>query len=140
MKNDKLIEQYRKEISKLRDSLTEKPKVSFTTKGIFMIEKTPVNINVIPTVQQCVEIAAYLADGSLAFNEANKQLGTDEPYLVEGYSIDDWYSDIKQRIALLRWQQEKTKLDKLDKKLEELLSEEAKANLTIKDIAKELGL
>lgn len=57
-----------------------------------------------------------------------------------GYSIEDWRDDFKTRITKINLKNEKEKLEKLEAKLEKLVSKEMREALELAAIEKELGL
>ena len=135
MNNDKTIEDYRKKIEDRRSKLGTKPKISYESNGILILNNTTTNINTLNTID-CRKILAEIL--LLKFGEGlvDKELGTE----VTEYLLDNYISDIKQKILVNSWQDEKKKLTAMDKKLAELLSDKAKTENAIKDITKELDL
>ena len=133
--NDKTIEDYRKKIETRRNKLGVKPNLSYESNGILILNNKTTNINILNTVD-CRKILAEIL--LLKFGEGlvDKELGTE----VIGYLLDNYISDIKQKILVNSWQEEKKKLTAMDKKLAELLSDKAKTENAIKDITKELDL
>lgn len=60
--------------------------------------------------------------------------------IISGYKITDWISDIKDFLAVKKYKAEKKKLDLLEKKLDNLLSEDKRTELEIDNIIGELDL
>ena len=58
---------------------------------------------------------------------------------LSGYSIDDWISDIKNKMEVLNVKNEIANLKRMEAKLDKLLSEDKKTELEIDDIAALLG-
>ena len=58
---------------------------------------------------------------------------------LSGYSIDDWISDIKNKMEVLNVKNEIANLKKMEAKLDKLLSEDKKTELELDDIAALLG-
>ena len=135
MNNDKTIEDYRKKIEDRRSKLGTKPKISYESNGVLILNNTTTNINTLNT-PDCRRILAEVL--LLKFGEklVSDELGTSVP----NYLFDDYIKDIKQRILVNSWQEEKKKLIVMDRKLTELLSDKAKTENAIKDITKELDL
>ena len=133
--NDKTIEDYRKKIETKRSKLGTKPKLSYESNGVLILNNKTTNINTLNTID-CRKILAEIL--LLKFGEGlvDKELGTE----VTEYLLDNYISDIKQKILVNSWQEEKKKLIAMDRKLAELLSDKAKTENAIKDITKELDL
>lgn len=140
MSNDKQIEDYRKKVEAKHKELGEKPNPRYITNQLLKLGDKAQNLNLLRSVKACVEVTRHLQVQVLAQDKANQLLGTDEKLELGGYSADDWVADLRARVDLLQWQEEKTKLDAMDKKLSNLLSEDAKTANAIADIANELGL
>ena len=60
-------------------------------------------------------------------------------FVISGYSIDDWITDIKNKFDITKTKAEIYNLKTMESKLDELLSEDKKAELEIDDIAALLG-
>ena len=58
---------------------------------------------------------------------------------LSGYSIDDWISDIKNKMEVLNVKNEIANLKRMEAKLDKLLSEDKKTELELNDIAALLG-
>lgn len=63
----------------------------------------------------------------------------DIDFVISGYSIDDWITDIKNKFDITKTKAEIYTLKKMESKLDELLSEDKKTELEIDDIAALLG-
>lgn len=57
-------------------------------------------------------------------------------YKYGGYSVEDWVADFKLRMSMINYNQEKKKLDSLQSKLKELVSQEVKTAEELEEIAK----
>ena len=60
-------------------------------------------------------------------------------FIISGYSIDDWITDIKNKFDITKTKAEIYNLKTMESKLDELLSEDKKTELEIDDIAALLG-
>lgn len=63
----------------------------------------------------------------------------DIDFVISGYSIDDWITDIKNKFDITKTKAEIYNLKTMESKLDELLSEDKKTELEIDDIAALLG-
>lgn len=59
----------------------------------------------------------------------------DIDFVISGYSIDDWITDIKNKFDITKAKAEIYNLKTMESKLDELLSEDKKTELEIDDIA-----
>ena len=59
----------------------------------------------------------------------------DIDFVISGYSIDDWITDIKDKFDITKTKAEIYNLKTMESKLDELLSEDKKTELEIDDIA-----
>ena len=63
----------------------------------------------------------------------------DIDFVISGYSIDDWITDLKNKFDIIKTKAEIYNLKTMESKLDELLSEDKKTELEIDDIAALLG-
>lgn len=133
--NDKTIEDYRKKIESKRSKLGTRPKVTFESNGVLILKDEAFNLNTLD-VYSCKRVLADILIYKLGVELVNNELNTNDPNDL----LDNYLHDIKQRIVSLIWHEDKKKLNAMDKKLSDLLSDKAKTENTIKDIGKELNL
>ncbi len=141
--NDKQIEQYRQAVESKREELGTEPRPAFITNQLLQLDPhdtAKLNLNLLNDEAKCVDAVRLLMLQVQAHDAANEALGTNLKLLIGGYSSDDWITDIKSRLTVIKWKAEKVKLDKMDKKLQALLSEDAKTKNAIADIVSELEL
>ena len=141
--NDKQIKQYRMAVDKKREEMGPEPRPSWITNQLLQLDphnQSKLNLNLLNDEAKCVDAVRLLMLQVQAHDAANEALGTNLKLVISGYSSDDWIADIKQRLEVIRWKDEKVKLGNMDKKLQALLSEDAKTANAISDIADELGL
>lgn len=141
--NDKQIEQYRQAVESKREELGTEPRPAFITNQLLQLDPhdtSKLNLNLLNDEAKCVDAVRLLMLQVQAHDAANEALGTNLKLLIGGYSSDDWIADIKSRLTVIKWKAEKVKLDKMDKKLQALLSEDAKTKNAIADIVNELEL
>lgn len=142
MSNDKQIEEYRKKVETKHKELGRMPSVSYVTNQILQIRPgtDKINLAVNNSVSACMDITRRILVELLTHKDANNLLGTSEELKFGEFTAQEWLDDIKARVSVILWKKEKAKLDKMDKKLATLLSEEAQTANAIADIAGELGL
>lgn len=141
--NDKQIEQYREAVENKREEMGAKPNPSWITNQLLQLDPhdtAKLNLNLLNDEAKCVDAVRLLMLQVQAHDAANEALSTNLKLMIGGYSSEDWITDIKSRLSIIQWNAEKVKLDKMDKKLQALLSEDAKTANAIADIASELDL
>ena len=62
----------------------------------------------------------------------------EEEFKISGFSTNDWITDLKAKHLLIGKKEEEEKLNKLETKLHNLLSQDKKIELEIDDISKEI--
>lgn len=141
MSNDAKIKEYREKIKAKRAELGEKPRPHYETNGLIVLpDNHKVNINLLSTVEACVDVVQQLLTKANAFNKANELLSTNIECTFGKYTLYQCVGDIKTRVHMIEWEAGKKTLDAMDRKLAELLSNDAKTEDTINNIAKELDL
>lgn len=61
------------------------------------------------------------------------------PFEVDGYTVKDWKTDLELRIAKITIKEKKEKLDILEKKLKNVMSEDQKRAAAFSEIMSELN-
>jgi TPP-dependent trihydroxycyclohexane-1,2-dione (THcHDO) dehydratase len=140
-KNDEVIKQLMAKVAEQKEALGVKPKVSWKTNGVFKFDdKRYFNINV-TDMQSLVEALAYMLQSSNTVLEAAKRLEVSFSVpMFGGYTVEEWEEDFKLRIAILKWEEKKKKLEETERKLAALVSEEARTEMELEKISKSLGL
>ena len=59
-----------------------------------------------------------------------------EDYKLDGFSLNDWMTDINNKLSIKNRKSEEEKLKKLESKLESMLSEDKKIELELNEISK----
>jgi hypothetical protein len=97
------------------------------------------NIQTITKLDELVSIMAFLMEKEFFFESANKELGTKVKFNWQGYTIDQWRSDIKTRINKVEITKKKKELEDLESRLNTIISPEVRRKMEIDAIAAELG-
>jgi hypothetical protein len=140
-KNDDLIKQLMAKVAEQKAALGAKPKVSWKTNGVFKFDDNKyLNINIVDA-QSLIEAMAYIIRVDGAFKEAAERLGFSSYGGADfnGYTSDEWESDFKLRISILKWEEKKKKLEETERKLAALVSEEARTEMELEKISKLLS-
>jgi hypothetical protein len=139
-KNDTRIKEMMATVAARREALGSRPKVSWQTNGMFKSISINFNINTVVDRDKLVEGLAIILATKAATAEAAKLLEVPEPkFEYYGYPLQDWITDFKTRISVITWDEQKVKLQEMENKLACLVSEEAKTEMALDDIAKSLG-
>lgn len=119
-----------------KNGLGTKPRASWNTNGIFKYrDGTFFNLNTVRDFQPLVEALASLLEKEIVHQEAATRLGVNvKPFVWDGFSILDWEADFKKRLEIINWEDKKTKLDETKKKLNSLVSDEAKTEMELENI------
>lgn len=143
MKNDAKIKDLLTKVENQREALGEKPRVAWRTNCLFELGGKKHNLNAINNFTILVEALAQMKnyfqsmqDAALSINLSLKEI---PPIEFAGYPIEDWEEDFKMRVKLIKWQEKKKQLEATEKKLRELVSEEAKTEMELQDIEKLLS-
>ena len=132
-KNDDRILELKEKIEKKKQGLSDKNK-RFVPVTNCIIELDGVTNNL--HTCDADKLALLLVKLSLYKKEAEN---LDINFVVSGYSIDDWITDIKNKFEVTKTKAEIYNLKTMESKLDGLLSEDKKTELEIDDIAALLG-
>lgn len=139
-KNDDKIKALLNKVETQQKDLGTKPKAAWQTNGIF---KYPdgrfFNLNTTQDTQTLVEALAILLEKQSCKKQAAERLGvSSKEFVWDNYPISDWEQDFKKRIEIINWNDKKNQLDETKKKLNCLVSEEAKTEMELADIENQL--
>lgn len=140
-KHDDKIRDLLARVEEQQAGLGNKPKVARLTNGIFKYKDgTFFNLNTVREAQPLIEALATMLERDNQVREAAKRLGAEpQPFVWDGHPIAEWEADFKNRLDILRWEEKKAKLDATKKKLNGLVSEEAKTEMELASIEHLLG-
>lgn len=92
------------------------------------------------SVEVVEEIATALVMFSEAREKARKRLDrTTTSDMVQGYSVDDWFSDLSKRLASIDIRTEEAQLAQLETRLNQVLSPEERRRIEVELLTRELG-
>jgi hypothetical protein len=137
-KNDEKIKQLMGLVDEKKAKLGKKPATTLKTNGVFKMfgDGRHTNINTINDMSLAVGIVKHLIMERKYIEEAEKLLGVDSGETTwDGYDVDEWIFDIKTRVSIIQYNEEKRKLAKLEKSLQNLISEDAKTEMELDNIA-----
>jgi len=128
--NDERILEMRKKIQEKKESIGKVKRFSPITNCILPILGQTLNINVL-SKDDLVRTLVMLN----SFRMSAKDLELLDALNHNGYNIEDWITDIKNKLDSISKKEEETKLKTMEKKLEKLLSDDKRTELEIDEIA-----
>jgi hypothetical protein len=122
------------ELEKLR------AKPSYNTNCSFQREPTSEKFNLrVLSTQDLVEVFSFLKMREFFTTKAQEELGlTPSKFIHQGHSIDEWKDDFKTLILQNKIKNESKDLEEKEKKLNLLISPDARRQLEIEALEKEL--
>ena len=128
-KNDERIMQLKETITKKREELAKKPtQFNPTTNCLLVLDKITYNLHVEDNTMLLLRLNLLVMSA--------KDLGINtSDIVISGYSLNDWMKDIKANIEVQNYKKKKNELDKLEKELTKLLSDDKQTELRIDEIA-----
>lgn len=121
----------------------QETKQSWKTKctiSIPSLSPTPINIQT-ATQGLVLSIGASLLVYQQTTAEAAKRLGIEEDVTeYNGSSIDDWFADLKKRVAVIGITEKRKSLAELEKRLDAIVSPEVRRQMELEALTKELAL
>jgi len=129
MTNDDKIMLLKSQIADKKKGLKTKKKFSPLTNCSIELDGVRLNLQVLNReglTHLLVKLNSYLLSAV--------DLGLDEEYVISGYVIDQWITDIKLKLEILKYEEEDRKLKVLENKLHVLLSNEKQVSLAIEEI------
>ena len=101
---------------------------------------TPVNVQVVASVNNLIEIAAELIARENSYVVASTRLGVDAPpFRFLGFSLQEWLNDIQTRVNKLQLTAKQQKYDALETRLNAIVSPELRAQMELKAIEDDLA-
>ncbi|GBG14812.1 secretin [Novimethylophilus kurashikiensis] len=126
----------RKEVDAL-DAQTKRP---WETNCSFKLEwaAVPVNLQTAP-LTMVLSLTAELVMRRSASAEAARILGLEDATItLSGFSYEAWEADFKKRVAIIRLQEKRKKLDDVEARLNQLVSPEKRREMELAAVEAEL--
>ena len=130
--NDSRILELKKQIQKKKEELGKSSRFSPITNCSIEIDGIRTNLNA-SNKEQLTFLLVKLHSYLLA--SADLEL---EPISISGYTLEEWITDIKSKVAVLSRKEEETKLKTMEDKLTKLLSDGKKVELELDEIESSL--
>lgn len=127
--NDIKIMELKKQIEDKKGKLNNTGKFVPVTNCSLELDGQRYNIQVLQKeqlIQLMIKINLYLISA--------KDLKLEEDYIISGYKVEDWITDMKAKLNILSKKDEERKLKVMEEKLDKLLSDEKKTELELNDI------
>lgn len=133
-KNDDRILELKKQIKTKEEELAKK-KARFVaiTNCILIFENENYNINVL-NEEQLILLATRINLYIMSAKELKLALPK-----FNGFELEDWITDIKNKLEVLAYKKEERELKEFQKKLDKLLSDEKRVELELDEIAASLA-
>lgn len=138
LSNDERILELKKQIEERKDGLKKNTKrFQPDTNCILNLDNVTYNLNVL-TQDELIHLAIKLNSLRLSAED----MGYDALFtpIINGYSIIEWLHDVNNKIEYNNYNEEKKKLNLLEKQLTALLSSDKQTELKIDELAKMLGV
>lgn len=109
----------------------------WTTTGVLNLPNLKLNLL---TAKESAIVSALADILSLKdyHSKAATMLNSKEKFSIDGYTLDDWKNDFESRINKIKLKNEKEKLEKLELRLKNIMSEDLKREIELDQIMKEL--
>jgi hypothetical protein len=137
MKRDEKTKAYIEEVKNKIATLSKKSNYAWNTNCVFNYNGEKINIHTCD-LTKLVSIATYLVMTKKCHDEACQELGVKTTFTYFGETYSNWMSDFRNRVEVLKIQEEKSKLEKMLNKLNGIISEELKAEMVLENIENEL--
>jgi hypothetical protein len=113
---------------------------SWKTNGTFRLFGATSSTNIQTAPKDVVgEIAVQVCLLSGAQTQAATQLGQPVQLKIQSYPADDWFADLRKRLATIDLRAEEEQLATLETRLNQVLSPEERRRIEVEMLAKELG-
>lgn len=133
-KNDKVILKMKADIAAEKDSLKKIKNFSPITNCSLELDGQRHNLHIL-THPAILMLLVKLN----ALRLSAEDLGLEKEFLISGYQLNDWITDLKGKLLVVGAKERETKLKAMEDKLHRLLSEDKKTELEIDSILKEFN-
>jgi hypothetical protein len=138
-KNDTVIKDLLAKVEQQKKDLGKKPRNVLSTNGLFKFEGQSFNINTVSVRSDLVDFLAFLISKEKAYGQACDRLGVTCEFRCGGYTTEEWEQDFQNRISVLDFNDKKKLLDSTQKRLDTLVSSEAKTEMELDRITAQLA-
>lgn len=135
VKNDEKILELKQLIEQAKKKYSEQKRFNPETCCIFELDGKRVNLNTIGVIDRLNELLIYFNTFRLSAIDLGLDVGL---YKINGFGVDQWMDDIKNRIEYIDYKEHLKLLEQKEKLLDELLSEDKKTELELLNIERML--
>jgi hypothetical protein len=125
--NDDKIKELLNQLNDKKNKLGKRERHVLETNGLLKIDDKSFNINTINNPNVIVELLANLISRENNYNEAAKRLNIQSQFTWNGYTIEQWETDFRNRKL--------KELKELENRLNSLISDDGKTSLEIDNIS-----
>jgi hypothetical protein len=130
MSTDETILKLKKDIEKKKNSLEIGKRFTPLTNCSLELDNIRYNLHTLD-----IQKLTYLIVVLNSYRLSAKDLGL-EDFVVSGFSVNDWITDIEAKLAQLNRSETERKLKGMESRLTQLLSNEKKVELEVEEISK----
>lgn len=129
MTNDERILNLKQQIQIKKEAIGKAKRFSPLTNCFIELDGVRQNIQAL-SKEQLIQLLVKLN----AYQASAKELGLLKEYVISGFNIEDWLSDIQARLAILIKKEDEKSLKRMEEKLTSMLTDGKKIELEIDEI------
>ena len=138
-KNDDRILELKKKIESEREALKESnSRFQPITSCILEFAGQKYNLNAM-SANDLLLLLSLLSVIEQANTKIAEEIQIIKPATVNGYLLTEWITDIRKKLDQVLYREKKAKLDKLEKQLTDLLTDETQTKLKVDNLENELN-
>ena len=138
-KNDDRILELKKKIENEREALKESnSRFQPITSCILEFAGQKYNLNAM-SANDLLLLLSLLSVIEQANTKIAEEMQIIKPATVNGYLLTEWITDIRKKLDQVLYREKKAKLDKLEKQLTDLLTDETQTKLKVDNLENELN-
>ena len=138
-KNDNRILELKKKIEQERATLKESnSRFQPITSCILEFAGQKYNLNAM-SANDLLLLLSLLSVIEQANTKIAEEMQIIKPATVNGYLLTEWITDIRKKLDQVLYREKKAKLDKLEKQLTDLLTDETQTKLKVDNLENELN-
>ncbi len=133
------------EVRRRRKDIAESEKPAFRTNCSFSYyegkQSDTVNLHVESSLHRLISIAGFIVTKQKNYDDGVAILGIEDApkFNWNGFSTEDWLTDVKLRIGKIQVAAKRQKLAELEARLNQIVSPELRQSMELEAIAKELN-
>lgn len=139
---DKKVQDLLRLAEEKRQKLTNLEDPKWLTKGDFKYGKgqdAAFNIRTNTDVTVFINALAFLTDREKSYNKASEDLGIKSEFSWFGHSVENWKTDFKSRISQINFEKEAKDLEKIEKELDGMISDELRDQMKLDKLTQTLS-